>query len=112
MEETKFNEIMKEIRSNNLTSTQLENLFMALKEQPLALGGKFFTMDDAYEAILDEAPNKDVVMEALNCFNTENPAMYIEKDYDQIIQIIDRKVDAIINYNQKADRDTQACYKF
>lgn len=76
MEETKFNEIMKEIRSNNLTSTQLENLFMVLKEQPLALGGKFFTMDDAYEAILCEAPNKDVVMEALNCFNTENPAMY------------------------------------
>lgn len=41
-----------------------------------------------------------------------NVSMRIEKDYDQIIQIIDRKVDTIINYNQKADRDTQACYKF
>lgn len=90
MKEKKFNEIMKEIRNDNLTSTQLENLFMALKEQPLALGGKFFTMDDAYEAILCEAPNKDVVMEALNCFDTENPATHnvlnddIELEIDEI----------------------------
>lgn len=41
-----------------------------------------------------------------------NVSMRIEKDYDQIIQIIDRKVDTIINYNQKADRDTKSCYKF
>lgn len=36
----------------------------------------------------------------------------LEKDYDEIIQIIDRKVDAVINYNGKFDRDTKSCYKF
>lgn len=36
----------------------------------------------------------------------------LEKDYDEVIQIIDRKVDAVINYNGKFDRDTKSCYKF
>lgn len=41
-----------------------------------------------------------------------NVSIRIEKDYDQIIHIIDRKVDAVINCNGKFDRDTQSCYKF
>ncbi len=35
----------------------------------------------------------------------------LEKDYDEIIKLIDRKVDAVINYNGKFDRNTKSCYK-
>lgn len=36
----------------------------------------------------------------------------LEKDYDEIIKLIDHKIDAVINYNGKFDRETKSHYKF